>query len=160
SHADCNLATLGFAARIDFDQLLVGTRFEAQFGQSPFAFSRGLAFERMIADHGYAATLDLLRTRMGFSVADARIINLLSAYPKNALGMGLRADQTRVLVRQLVSGDPSAPNLIDGAVLQAIVGGVPARFEADALAARFGGPIHAGEIKSFPVVDGRADPEK
>ena len=160
SHADCNLATLGFAAGIDFDQLLVGTRYEAQFGQSPFAFSRGLAFERMIAEHGYAATLDLLRTRMGFSVSDARIINLRSAYPKNALGMGLRAEQTRLLVRQLVTGHPSAPNLIDGAVLQATIGGVPARFEADALAARFGGPIHAGEVKSFPVVDGRADPEK
>jgi hypothetical protein len=65
SHADCNLATLGFAAGIDFDQLLAGTPYQAQFGQSPFAFSRGLAFERMIAKHGYAATLNLLRTEMG-----------------------------------------------------------------------------------------------
>jgi hypothetical protein len=74
--------------------------------------------------------------------------------------MGLRGEETRRLIRQLISNDRSAPNLIDGAVLQATIGGIPARFEADALAARFGGPIHAGEVKSFPVVDGRADPDK
>jgi hypothetical protein len=159
-HTDCNLATLGFAARVDFDRLLDGTRYQAPFGQSPFAFSRGLAFERMIQEHGYAATLNLLRTKMQFAVEDARIANLRNAYPKNAEGMRLRANQTKLLVRQLVSGDPAAPNLIDGAVLQTLVGGIPARFEADALAARFGGPIHAGEVKSFPVVDGRADQDK
>jgi hypothetical protein len=160
THADCNLATLGFAARVDFDRLLEHTKYETPFGQSPFAFQRGLAFERLIQDHGYAATLDLLRTKMAFAVADARIINLRDAYPKNAEGMRLRANETRLLVRQLISGDPNAPNLIDGAVLQTTIGGIPARFEADALAARFGGPIHAGEVKSFPVVDGRADQDK
>jgi hypothetical protein len=159
-HTDCNLATLGFAARVDFDRLLDGTRYQAPFGQSPFAFSRGLMFERMIQDHGYAATLNLLRTKMQFAVEDARIVNLRDAYPKNAEGMRLRANETKLLVRQLVSGDPAAPNLIDGAVLQTLIGGIPARFEADALAARFGGPIHAGEVKSFPVIDGRADQEK
>ena len=32
--------------------------------------------------------------------------------------------------------------------------------ETNALALRFGGPIRVGEIKSFPVVDGRVDPDK
>jgi hypothetical protein len=159
-HSECNLATLGFAASVDFDRLLAGTQYEAPFGQSPFAFSRGLAFERIVADRGYAKTLELLRTKMGFAVEDARIVNLREIYPKNRAGMRLRANDTRALIRQLITGDTSAPNLIDGAVLQTSIGGIPAFFEADALAARFGGPIHAGEVKSFPIVDERADPDK
>lgn len=159
-HADCNLASLGFATGVDFEKLLTGTGFEAPFGQSPFAFGRGLAFERLVADSGYAATLDLLRETMGFPVEDARIVSLRNVHPKNARGMTLRAHDTKALLRQIVNGDLSAPNLIDGAVLSAEVGGVRANFEADALAARFGGLIHAGEVKSFPVVDGRGDPDK
>ena len=159
-HSECNLATLGFAAGVDFDSLLTGTQYQAPFGQSPFAFSRGLSFERKIAEQGYASTLELLRTTMNFAVADAKVVNLRHIYEKNRSGMRLRAEHTRTLMRQLISGDPAAPNLIDGAVLQATIGGVPAWFEADALAARFGGPIHAGEVKSFPVVDGRADQDK
>ena len=125
-HSECNLATLGFAASVDFDRLLAGTQYEAPFGQSPFAFSRGLAFERIIAKHGYASTLELLRTTMGFAVDDARIVNLRDTYPKNRAGMRLRANDTRILIRQLIAGDPSAPNLIDGAVLQTSIGGIPA----------------------------------
>ena len=159
-HSECNLAALGFAASVDFDRLLAGTQYEAPFGQSPFAFSRGLVFERIIADRGYASTLELLRTTMGFAVEDARIVNLRNIYPKNKSGMRLRANDTRTLIRQLITGDDAPPKLIDSAEYQTSFVGIPAFFEADALAARFGGPIHAGEVKSFPVVDGRADPDK
>jgi hypothetical protein len=57
-------------------------------------------------------------------------------------------------------GDKSAPNLVDGAVLIVQLGGHTGYLETDALALRFNGPIRVGEIKSFPVVDGRADPAK
>jgi hypothetical protein len=97
---------------------------------------------------------------MGFAIADAKIADLRRIYPKNRNGMKLRADHTRSLVRQMMMGLATAPNLIDGAVLKANIGGLPAWFEADALAARFGGAIHVGEVKSFPVVDGQADPNK
>jgi hypothetical protein len=97
---------------------------------------------------------------MGFPVADARVVNLRDSYPRNSAGMRLRAHDTRALLSQILHGDRDAPNLIDGAVLETRVGGVPARFEADALAARVGGLLHAGEVKSFPVVDGRAEPDK
>lgn len=159
-HADCKLATLAFAAEVDLDTLLKGTRYEAPFGQSPFAIRRGLAFEQYIAKDGHAQTLELLRAKMEFAIADAKIIDLRNTYPRNRRGMRLRADETRALVRQMVRGVLAAPNLIDGAVLQASIGGIQALFEADAVAARFGGLIHVGEVKSFPVVDGRADPDK
>jgi hypothetical protein len=160
-HGDCNLATLAFAAGVDTDRLLAKTDYEAPFGQSPFAFARGLAFERMIgAASNYGPTLRLLRENMGFPVTDARVVNLRDSYPRNSAGMRLRAHDTRALLSQILHGDHDAPNLIDGAVLETRVGGVPARFEADALAARVGGLLHAGEVKSFPVVDGRAEPDK
>jgi hypothetical protein len=160
-HGDCNLATLAFAARVDLDRLLVQTKYAAPFGQSPFAFSRGVAFEKMVgADSNYGLTLQLLRERMGFPVADARVANLRDGYPRGRGGMGLRAHDTRALLRLILRGERDAPNLVDGAVFETRVGGVLARFEADALAARVGGLLHAGEIKSFPVVDGRAEPDK
>jgi hypothetical protein len=74
--------------------------------------------------------------------------------------MLLRADETRHLIGRILRGERDAPNLIDGAVLTATIGGARAYFEADALAARFDGPIYAGEVKSFPVVDGRPEPDK
>src|SRR5687768_14348194 len=73
---DCPLATLGFAAGVDFDRLLKGTRFQPAFGQSPFAFQRGLAFEKMLRDSDYARTRDLLRGPLGLSLADMRLVNM------------------------------------------------------------------------------------
>src|SRR5262244_353729 len=64
-NTDCPLATLGFAAGVDFDRLLIGTRFRAPFGQSPFAIQRGLAFEKILRDNDYALTLGLLRGPLG-----------------------------------------------------------------------------------------------
>lgn len=159
-HTDCHLASLGFAAEVDFDRLLVGTTYEAPFGQSPFAFSRGLAFQRIVAENGYAAILQLLRQELGFAIDEVAIANLRDGYPQNHEGMRLRAHETRSLVGQIVRSDSAAPNLIDGAVFATEISGIRAYFEADAVAARFSSPIHVGEIKSFPIVDGRTDPEK
>jgi hypothetical protein len=50
---------------------------------------------------------------------------------------------------------------MDGAVLRGNVGGLDAFFEADALAARAaGGEIRVAEVKSFPKVDDRVDPDQ
>jgi len=64
------------------------------------------------------------------------------------------------LLEQILRGEPTAPHLIDGAVLSATIGGQPAYFEADALAAWAAAMIHAAEVKSFPKVDERVDPDK
>lgn len=159
-HTDCNLATLAFGASVDMDKLLVSTPFQVQFGQSPFAIGRGEQFERSMRADGYSRTLELLRNKMNFAVTDAKIENLRGRYQLNRHGMTLRAHDTRVLIEKIVARDPYAPNLIDGAVLTATIAGQQAFFEADAIAAKFDSPIHAGEVKSFPVVDGRPDPDK
>ncbi|MCI0458973.1 MAG: hypothetical protein L0Z62_18600 [Gemmataceae bacterium] len=159
-HTDCKLAALGFAASVNFDRLLAGTRFQVPFGQSPFAIGRGLAFEKMLRDNGYATTLELLRPLLALPPTGARVVNLREGYPKGADRMPLRARDTAELLRRIVRGDPAAPHLIDGAVLTASIGGLLAYFEADALAALSGGEIRVAEVKSFPKVDDRVDPDK
>ncbi len=157
----CRLATLGFAAGVDFDRLLAGTRFRAAFGQSPFAIQRGLAFERMLRDNDYTLTLDLLRGPLGLPPTGIRVVNLREGFPSGPGRMPARVRATSDLVREIIRGNPAAARLIDGAVLEGSIGGLPAFFEADALAARAdNGEIRVAEVKSFPKVDDRVDPEQ
>jgi hypothetical protein len=159
-HVACNLATLGFAAGANFDRLLAGTRFQAPFGQSPFALGRGIAFEKRLRADDYAALRELFRDLPGFPRSDARLVNLREGYPKDSTAMPRRADDTLKLLGRVVRGEPTAPHLIDGAVLTATIAGRVAYFEADALAARADALLHVAEVKSFPKVDERVDPEK
>jgi hypothetical protein len=63
-------------------------------------------------------------------------------------------------LRQIANNDPRAAHLIDGAVLTTTIAGRSAYFEADALATWSASRIHAAEVKSFPKVDDRVDPDK
>jgi len=130
------------------------------FGASPYHFSRGESFEALVKKDRYGLLLALLRDQLGFAIADAKVVDLRSSYPKNRQGLRLRAHETKRLLGEIARQDPDAVNLIDGAVLSTMIGGTVAYFEADSLSARFGGQLYVGEIKSFPVVDGRGDPEK
>jgi hypothetical protein len=159
-HTDCALATVAFAAGVNLDQLLKGTRLRPPFGQSPFAFQRGRMFEDRLRAGNYAPALALLREALKDPLPAPRIENLRDRHPKTREGMLLRLRDTRALLGLMVKGDPGAPHLIDGAVLRASVGGVEAYYEADALAACTGGQVYAGEIKSFPKVDDRVDADK
>jgi hypothetical protein len=159
-HINCNLATLGFAAGVSFDRLLVKTRFQMPFGQSPFAIGRGLAFEKLLRANDYAAIRELFRGLPGFPASGARIVNVREGYPKDGTAMPRRAEATLKLLGQILRAEPSAPHLIDGVVLTATIGGRTAYFEADALAAWASAMIRAAEVKSFPKVDERVDPEK
>lgn len=49
----CGLATLAFAAEVDLDVYLADTQYEAPFGQSPFAITRGNRFEAKVKDNDY-----------------------------------------------------------------------------------------------------------
>lgn len=159
-HTKCNLASIGFAAGVDFDRLLTKTCYQMPFGQSPFAIARGFAFEKMLRADDYAAARQLFRELPGFPASHARVVNLREGFPKNATAMPRRAAATLKLLEQILRGEPTAPHLIDGAVLSATIGGRTAYFEADALAAWTAAMIHAAEVKSFPKVDDRVDPDK
>lgn len=76
ANSTCKLATLGFAARVDFDQLLVGTPYEVPYGQSPFAFIRGDQFENRLRADGHKPMLTLLAQHKGYDISAARVANL------------------------------------------------------------------------------------
>jgi hypothetical protein len=164
-HASCPTAGLGFATGVDFDRLVGGTDFASPFGQTPYAFARGRRFEAYVKEAGkdgickYGPLLELLRDELGYNVKDARTVNLRREYSRDKSGLVQRAQRTRELLAQIARGDKDAPNFIDGAVLTATVAGRTAHYETDGIAFRLGEQLRIIEIKSFPVVDGQADPQ-
>lgn len=131
--------------------------------QSVFAINRGTRFEEDLKADSYAKLLALLRSA-GFKVDEPIILPLRRMYPVSPRNVDemlrKRADATRDAILRMAAGDDSAPNLIDGGALQWDFGGAMARLETDGIAWRLGGRIRVLEIKSFPIVDGRGDPEK
>jgi hypothetical protein len=154
-HTDCTLATLGFAAGVDLDRLLRGTPYQPALGQSPFAFARGLQFEEQLRRNGYEPIIRLLEAEGGVTLPAPRVVNLRTKEP-----MAERSNKTLALLAQIIRHDPTAPHLLDGAILRGDIGGVLAHFEADAVAACLGEQFRVAEVKSFPRVDERIDPDK
>jgi hypothetical protein len=155
----CQTAAVAFAARVDTNRVLAGTSLEMPFGQSPFAIGRGVAFEALLRRHGHAELRRVLTEGLGVDFSQAGIENLREGYQPNRTGLKLRAAVTRSRMGEIVSS-PAEPVVLDGAVLRADVGGLPAFFEADEMAIGVGGEIVVGENKSWPVVDGRPTDEE
>ncbi len=150
----CPTAAVAFAARVDTNRVLAGTAAEMPYGQSPFAIGRGVAFEALLRRHGHAELRRVLAEGLGVDFSLAAIENLREGYQPNRTGLTLRASVTRTRMAEIVGALPE-PIVLDGAVLRADIGGLPAFFEADELAIGVGGEIIVGENKSWPVVDGR-----
>jgi hypothetical protein len=150
----CPTAVVAFAARVDTNRVLAGTSVEMPFGQSPFAIGRGVAFENLLRRHGYAELRRVLTEGLSTDFSLAAIDNLREGYPPNRTGLALRARATRSRMAEIATS-PAEPVVVDGAVLRADVGGLPAYFEADEMAIGVAGQIIVGENKSWPVVDGK-----
>src|SRR5215472_2520129 len=154
----CPTAAVAFAARIDTNRVLAGTSMEMPFGQSPFAIGRGVAFEALLRRHGHAELRRVLTEGLQTDFSLAAIENLREGYQPNRAGLRMRATVTQTRMAEIADG-PAEPVVLDGAVLQADVGGLPAFFEADEMAIGVGGQIIVGENKSWPVVDGKPTDE-
>lgn len=181
------------AAGVDKRALAERIGFGPRFGQSPFAISRGNAFEKLVKADGGAALLDLLRDELGLAV-DTHVGEAVGDEKGEGegetggagkggkydhwvdLGEGDREQRYR-RTRELVATagqDPEAQiPLADHPLLKLDVGGRAAYVEPDLVAfrARTRGGVAArngessprwylAEIKSFAVIDGRADPVK
>jgi hypothetical protein len=155
----CPTAAVAFAARVDTNRVLSGTAAEMPYGQSPFAIGRGVAFEALLRRHGHAELRRVLADGLGVDFSLAAIENLREGYQPNRTGLTLRASVTRRRMAEIVAAPPE-PIVLDGAVLRADIGGLPAFFEADEMAIGVGGEIIVGENKSWPVVDGRPTDEE
>ena len=154
----CPTAAVAFAARIDTNRVLAGTSMEMAYGQSPFAIGRGVAFEALLRRHGHAELRRVLTEGLATDFTYAGIENLREGFPPNRAGLRMRATVTQTRMAE-IADSTAEPVVLDGAVLEADVGGLPAFFEADEMAIGVGGQILVGENKSWPVVDGKPTDE-
>lgn len=161
----CGLASLTHGLGINGDRLLdqlKASSLQSPFGQSPFAMARGQMFENYLIRNDGQVLVAALQRDMNFSLPTPRIVDLRKNVPRNYHGLRLRANRTKQLLLAIVENRPEAPHLIIGAVFETTIAGLPSFLEADAVAARDSGTprIYTGEIKSFPIVDGRIDSQQ
>ncbi|MGW8379938.1 hypothetical protein [Streptomyces sp. ODS28] len=127
----------------------------APFGQSQFAFVRGNAFEARVKKDGGAELIGLLCARTGEERPEPEDV----AVPElTADGPAGRTERTRLALREAAEAGGWA--LLDHPMLALDVAGSTAYLEPDALAVHPDGTCTVLEIKSFPVLDGSADPAK
>lgn len=126
------------------------------FGQSQFALTRGNAFEAKVKADGGAELLRLVREKLDRSAeppADARVPDLTATGPQG------RTARTTLELRE-AAARPGAWTLLDHPMLALDVAGSPAFLEPDAVVVHPDGSWTVVEIKSFPMLDGSADPAK
>lgn len=145
------------AAGVNKDVLAARVGFGARFGQSPFAISRGNAFEDLVKADGYAAMFTLLRAELDIPVREAGVADLNTVGANTDLKV--RAAETRRLLRRVAEGSDERL-ILDHPVLTLKVAGQTAYLEPDAITHRIGGRFYIAEIKSFAAIDGQADPGK
>ncbi len=124
------------------------------FGQSQFALTRGNAFEAKVKADGGAELLRLVHERLDRGAeppAEAEVPDLTAIGPEG------RTARTALALREATAG---AWTLLDHPMLALDVAGSPAFLEPDAVVVHPDGGWTVVEIKSFPMLDGSADPAK
>ena len=127
----------------------------AAFGQSQFAITRGNAFEAKVKADGGAELLRLAHERLDPSAEPpgrAYVPDLTAAGPEG------RTARTAMALRE--AGETGDWTLLDHPMLALDVAGSRAFLEPDAVVVHPDGTWTVVEIKSFPVLDGSADPAK
>ncbi|MBR7827178.1 hypothetical protein KDK95_12745 [Actinospica sp. MGRD01-02] len=168
----CSRRAVLDAAGVDKRKLAERIGFPARYGQSPFAITRGLAFEKQVKADNCAALLELLRAEpLRFDVPEHEYVDLGvepeadPAAPVN-LDRAARYERTRQAFARVAAGEPL---LADHPLLRLDVGGRTAYVEPDVVAlsarpadASASAParLYVAEVKSFAVIDGQADPAK
>ncbi|MGQ4414235.1 hypothetical protein ACN6LA_002557 [Streptomyces sp. SAS_269] len=125
------------------------------FGQSQFALTRGNAFEAKVKADGGAELLRLVHSRLDPGAeppAKASVPDLSAHGPEG------RTARTALALREAV--DAGGWTLLDHPMLALDVAGSLAFLEPDAVVVHPDGSWTVVEIKSFPMLDGSADPAK
>ena len=186
SNPGCARRAVMDAAGADKQRLAAYVGFPAPFGQSRFALARGNAFEAQVKADGAAELLRLLREHLRLPIPEASYDDL-SEVGGNA-SLELRHARTRNLLARATRAASEAGHLVPGGdaispagaaspaggasqggdagtmfdhpLLRLEVGGRHAYLEPDLIAFQVRGQFHVIEIKSFAVIDGRADGDK
>jgi hypothetical protein len=162
----CNRRAVLDAAAVDINKLARLLDGEEN-RQSPFAITRGKQFEERVTADGMGPVIRLVREHLGFTIPEVRQKDLSAAQIREEYGLrgteairDRRAALTRHHIERMLSGDDDAHNVLRHPVTRLRIGGRDAWLEQDVLAFAVAGHLGVVEIKSFPAIDGRADPDK
>ncbi|MFJ4952282.1 hypothetical protein [Streptomyces sp. NPDC088760] len=142
-------------AGVDKARLATALGAPSGFGQSQFALTRGNAFEARVKADGCAELLRLVHSRLDPGAeppAGAAVPDLSAHGPEG------RTARTALALRE--AAQAGGWTLLDHPMLALDVAGSPAFLEPDAVVVHPDGSWSVVEIKSFPMVDGSADPAK
>jgi hypothetical protein len=163
----CQRRTTLDAAAVNLEKLASLVVGAPRDRQSPFAITRGNQFEKQVVANGMAEIVSLARRHLNLTIPEVRQRDLSAAvlkeeYPGiNGVRMNeLRALLTRRRIEEMLTDSTQAYNLIRHAMTRLDFGGETVYLEQDVLAFAIDGRIHVVEIKSYPRIDGRADPTK
>lgn len=152
----CGRRALLDGAGVDKTALAAALGSPSAFGQSQFAIIRGNSFEAKVKGDGGAELLRLVYERLGAGAEPpgpaALLPDLTAAGPQG------RAARTALALREATTA--GSWTLLDHPMLALEVAGSPAYLEPDAVVVHPDGRWTVVEIKSFPMIDGSADPAK
>ncbi|MEU6144228.1 hypothetical protein ABZ848_28245 [Streptomyces sp. NPDC047081] len=152
----CRRRAILDGAGVDKTALASALGSPSAFGQSQFALTRGNAFEAKVKADGGAELLRLVHEKLDRRAeppADAAVPDL------SAIGPEGRTARTALALREATEA-PGTWTLLDHPMLALDVAGSPAFLEPDAVVVHPDGSWTVVEIKSFPMLDGSADPAK
>ncbi|WP_189217140.1 MULTISPECIES: hypothetical protein [Streptomyces] len=151
----CRRRALLDGAGVNKTELASALGSPSAFGQSQFAFMRGDAFEARVKADGGTELLRLVHERLDPSAeppSGAHVPDLAAAGPEG------RTARTELALREAT--ESGGWTLLDHPMLALDVAGSPAFLEPDAVVVHPDGTWTVVEIKSFPMLDGAADPAK
>ncbi|MFF9811979.1 hypothetical protein [Streptomyces sp. NPDC014006] len=151
----CRRRALLDGAGVDKAALAGALGAPSAFGQSQFALTRGNAFEAKVKADGGAELLRLVREKLDPAAEPPErtyVPDLTAAGPEG------RTARTALALREAV--EAGGWTLLDHPMLALEVAGSPAFLEPDAVVVHPDGSWTVVEIKSFPMLDGSADPAK
>jgi hypothetical protein len=158
SNPGCARRSVLDAASVDKQALADHIGYPAAFGLSSFAIARGNAFEAHVKANGCAELLRLLREHLGLPLPEVSYDDLNSVAGHESLEA--RHRRSRQLLAHAAHSDQDAGTLFDHPLLRMNIGGRDVYLEPDLVAFRLRDRFRVVEIKSFPVIDGRADSRK
>jgi hypothetical protein len=158
SNPGCTRRSVLDAASIDKQALAEHIGYPAAFGMSSFAIARGNAFEAHVKANGCAELLRLLREHLDLPLPEVSYDDLNSVAGHETLEARYR--RSRQLLAHAARSDQEAGTLFDHPLLRMNIGGKEVYLEPDLVAFRLRDRFHVVEIKSFPVIDRRADSRK
>lgn len=146
------------AAFIDKPALAAQVGHPFPYGMSPFALTRGNAFEALVMANGCAELLRLLREVLHLPLPEVSHFDIGNVAGRETLRA--RHTRSRQLLEDAARSGEDPGTLFEHPLLKLDVAGRAVYLEPDLVAFRVGHCFHVVEVKSFPILDRQADSAK